>query len=414
MRITVNKITDKLAWLLTVALLASFVIFIMESWGRYIYISLAAAILLVSVLGNRGKLIIQIKDFHLWAITFSIFTFISSLWAVYSASAARTNSTTLLLTFICAAMVYVHYQGKEDIHSFLTAVMWAGYVVAVYTLIYYGYDTLKQMAAESSSRMENEYANVNSIGMIVSLACVLQVNELSTKKNYWSAVMMIPAVVVIAATQSRKAFVMLIGGALAIMLLRSLQDKSKGKALLRFTLVVIVAIIGLRCLLDLPIFAGVLDRMEGLIENLTGTSEGGSSAALRSRMRELGWDLFTKYPVVGVGMNNPQYFAGARLMFFAYLHNNYVEILAGGGAIGFILYYVAHTYILVSLFKYRKADWNSFLIGIIWMGIILVMDYGMVSYSEKTHLFYMMFHFLNVEAMKRKYRSMYHECAKIH
>ena len=411
MKIVVKQVTDRLIWLLTVALMASFVILNMVGWGRYVYVGLSAIILVLTAIGNNGKIVLRLQRYHFWSVAFVAFVYVSGLWAAYSFSASAATGTMLILTFICAAMVYVHYQDKEDVHALLTAVMWSGYLVAVYTLVYYGYDTLQQMAAESSARMENEYANVNSIGMVASLACVLQVNELTNKKNCWSVVMMIPSVIVIASTQSRKAFVMLLGGALIIAMLKSLRNKNRVKSLIRTAIVLTVVLIGLRYLLELPIFAGVLERMEGTVDSLTGAN--GGSSDIRARMRALGWELFTQYPLAGVGMSNTQFFAGARLMYEAYLHNNYVEILAGGGLIGFFLYYAAHLYVVSRLFKYRKADPNSFLIGMVWMGIIFVMDYGEVSFSEKNHVFYMMIHFLNVGYMEKKYKEQYNEHKQI-
>ena len=378
------------------------------------FLGLSMLILMMAFVVNKGKISVRIGRYHIWSVAFAGFAVVSGLWATYSFSASLASASLLFLTFICAAMVYIYYQDRMDASTLFSAVMWSGYVVAIYTLIYYGYDTLTQMAVESSERMENEYANVNNIGMMAALSCVLQVNALFNKRNRWSAIMMIPAVIVIAATQSRKAFVMLIGGALVVALLKSLQSKNKGKALLRFVAVTVVAILALRYLLELPIFGGVLERMEGLLENLSGAGEGGASSAMRARMRELGWELFLEHPIAGVGLNNPQYFAAVRLMFQSYLHNNYVEILAAGGTLGFLLYYSAHAYILINLFKYRKADPNAFIMGIVWMGIILVMDYGMVSYTDKSHIFYMMIQFLNVEIMKRKYRSMNYGSEKIH
>ena len=411
MRLKIHHTKRKLAWLSTTALIASFIIFHENSLGRYFFLCLSGFVLLMATLRNKGRIWLQIKPYHMWAIAFIAFTYFSGLWAKYSASVSIGTGTSLFLTFFCSAMVYLYYQDEENIKMLLSSVMWAGYIVAVYTLVYYGFDTLMLMASESAARMENEYANVNSIGMIASLACVLQVNDLFNKKP-WSALLMIPSVVVIAATQSRKAFVMLIGGIIVLSLLKSLQNRTKDRAkiIFRFVVTLVLAIIGLRYILELPIFGGVLGRMEGLIENLTGAGDGGTSSALRQKMQELGWELFAEHPIAGVGMNNTQFYAGLRLGIQAYLHNNFVEILAGGGILGFLLYYWGHAYILVSLFKYRHADENAFIIGLVWMGIILIMDYGMVSYTEKTHIFYMMIHFLNVESMKHKHRSLVNDC----
>ena len=73
------------------------------------------------------------------------------------------------------------------------------------------------VAGSSNLRISNEFANVNTIGLACALSCVIQINFkcLSSKKHFSpSALLMIPSVVVIAATQSRKALVFLIVGVL--------------------------------------------------------------------------------------------------------------------------------------------------------------------------------------------------------
>ena len=90
----------------------------------------------------------------------------------------------------------------------------------------------------------------------------------------------------------------------------------------------------------------------------------------------------------------------------AYLHNNFVEMLCGGGLVGFILYYSIYVYLFVQLFKYRKADREAFSIAIVWLGLMLIMNYGMVTYYSKTQWYYLLIHFINVSNLKRKHREM--------
>ena len=82
-------------------------------------------------------------------------------------------------------------------------------------------------------------------------------------------------------------------------------------------------------------FSEVLDRMSNMVEAFTGTG-GDSSTIIRLALVDIGWDLFYQSPITGVGINNPSVYT-----FFVYgkdnyyLHNNYIELLAGTGVIGY-------------------------------------------------------------------------------
>ena len=127
---------------------------------------------------------------------------------------------------------------------------------------------------------------------------------------------------------------------------------------------------------------------------------------------KLGMEWFQKYPLFGIGMGNPHILAGTYLNFDAYLHNNFVELLCGGGVVGFVLYYAIFVYLFVGLFKYRKADRDAFSVALVWLGLILIMNYGMVTYYSKTQWFYLLVHFINVNNLKTKHREMLENAQK--
>ena len=81
-------------------------------------------------------------------------------------------------------------------------------------------------------------------------------------------------------------------------------------------------------------------------------------------------------------------------------------MLCGGGIIGFVLYYAMYFYLFVGLFKYRKADNEAFYVALIWLTMMLIMNYGMVTYYSKLQWYYLAIHFLNVNQLRKKYKEM--------
>ncbi len=202
--------------LLTTALFVLFILFDTYSWGKYVLFSLSILILLLSFYMNRGKVKLELNAYSIFNILFIGFVLISSLWAMQPSDTVI-MTRTLARTFICAYMVYISFLNvKEfDTLSLLKTVMWAGYIVAIYALAFYGLDRMIDAGHNSGLRLDTEFANVNTIGLACALSCVIQVGIRFVDRNirfFPSVLLMIPCVVVIAATQSRKAIVFLIAG----------------------------------------------------------------------------------------------------------------------------------------------------------------------------------------------------------
>ena len=143
--------------------------------------------------------------------------------------------------------------------------------------------------------------------------------------------------------------------------------------------------------------------MESMIEYYIGSERGkvNHSTQIRNEMKKLGVEWWMKRPILGIGIGNPHILAEKYIDFDAYLHDNYVELLCGGGVVGTLLYYVMHVYCVRRLFQLRENDFSLFSLAIVWCALILVMDYGMVTYYSKLDAFYIMTIFLIVEELKQ-------------
>ena len=135
---------------------------------------------------NNGKIGIRFTQYTTFNVLFIGFTLLSSLWAI-SASDSVVMARTLMRIFICAYMVYITYLNTPELDEmvFLKSVMWAGYIVSLYSLSFYGLDRMI-VAGSSNLRISNEFANVNTIGLACALSCVIQINFkcLSSKKHF--------------------------------------------------------------------------------------------------------------------------------------------------------------------------------------------------------------------------------------
>ena len=355
---------------------------------------------------NNGKIGIRFTQYITFNVLFIGFTLLSSLWAI-SASDSVVMARTLLRIFICAYMVYITYLNTPELDEMvlLKSVMWAGYIVSLYSLSFYGLDRMI-VAGSSNLRISNEFANVNTIGLACALSCVIQINFkcLSSKKHFSpSVVLMIPSVVVIAATQSRKALVFLIVGVLEYAYIKAQKSpKSIFIKGLKIMFWILVLSFVFYWILQLDIFEGIRERMESLLNATFGNGQVDHSTIFRNTLKALGIEWFLRYPLGGIGIANPHILANYYYAFDAYLHDNFVELLCGGGIIGFGVYYSMYVYLFIQLWKYRKADKQRVTFFAMWLGLMFAMDYGMVTYYEKSNNFYLMIHFFYVFQLKQK------------
>ena len=277
------------------------------------------------------------------------------------------------------------------------------------------YGVQEVVQAAITNRLGLEFANVNTIGMACALSCVIQVFEwiFFRKIHLFEVVLIVPLILVVAATQSRKAIVYVIAGILLLVFFKNIDRKDFLKNI--FKLIFSLLLIGLIfvALLQLEIFDGVKERLTGMFNSFFGAGEVDASTQIRNDMLALGFHLWGKNPLIGYGISNVHILANEYMGEDTYLHNNYVELLCGGGLVGFCLYYAMHVYLFVGFIKYRKANKALFSICMTWLVLTIIMDWGMVSYLMKSNSCYLMAMFVAVECLKKKHWEMKNEAVEV-
>ena len=361
------------------------------------------------MIADHGILYFKLGAFQYFMAAFTVYAFLSSVWAI-SASDSLIMSRTLVRILLCFTLIYLYYIRQRDISRLLSAVMWAGYIVAVYSILFYGLGTVLEATTGANTRLNSEYSNVNSIGMACALSCLIQFYYLIYRKaRLWNAVFAIPAVLMMAATQSRKAIVFLIVGILALFVLKNSDNKNFIKGFFRIMCGLAGIIVVFAVLSQLEIFSGITQRLTSFLNMFTGDGTVDSSTLKRNDMVSLGLTWWKKHPLLGIGIANPHIIVAQELGTDAYLHNNFVELLCGGGIIAFVLYYSMYVYLFINLWRYRRVNKELFCIGFVWLLLMLAMDYAMVSYYSKSQWFYLMIQFINVECLKRRYKEVRNE-----
>lgn len=169
-----------------------------------------------------------------------------------------------------------------------------------------------------------------------------------------------------------------------IVVLLAMKMKTRRQALLLLGGVIIAGALAWVLMMKVDLlYSGIGYRIEKFIQMLT-TGKGDGSAKTRKDLAEIAVNLFRSSPLLGVGLDGFRYQSGER---FTYSHNNYLEIFAGLGFVGFALYYWFPVWMTVKSFVNRHLHPSAHLV-FAFMIALFVSDAFQVSYtSEHVHLF---------------------------
>lgn len=390
-----NTVTDKIICALITIMIMSFYIFETASWGRYVLFGITVFITLIYSSKNHFKLPIIInKPFHLYLAAFALFCFLSSIWA-WNPTLAISKGITIFSILACFSLIYPYFLQKGSIDILLDAFMFSGYGIAIYTVVYYGTSGIASMLS-GNIRIGNDFTNANSIGLIAATSCIIQVSYLLKREKKAFSVFLIPCIISLAISQSRKAIIMLVVGIAFLVMTNGNERSSMLKKTVNIIAGFLTIILLVYSLYKLDIFSGVFRRFETLFESINGTR----TEDIRSVYRKIGMQQFYKTPVFGIGIGNSLELLSSVGERRTYLHCNFVELLSSGGIIGFTIYYSIYFHLLSGLWKYRRYRPMTTNLCIILLVLMLIMDYGMVSYYDKQQYLYFMCMFLHLSFIK--------------
>lgn len=165
------------------------------------------------------------------------------------------------------------------------------------------------------------------------------------------------------------------------------------KLLISFLVMIFILII--ICYLVWKYVPSMYSRIMALVEDYINGIIGdplGNSFSQRKWLRQEAWRLFKLNPIVGVGIGQFRFYA-ATYGVDLYAHNNFLEILANTGLIGFIIYYgniinMAFSSFMTSIkSKYTKSIFDILIIS--FLLAMFVMEYGQVDYYQSYLIFFL-------------------------
>lgn len=404
MELNEKRISEKIIWLLVTFLFASFTIFDTNSWISIILLGITFIIFLLDIYQCHGKIKFKITSFHILILLFCLYCFVSSLWAIRP-NQAISKGTTIFEILVCMSFIYMHYSRENTVKPLINAVMWAGYAVVIYAICFYGLSTIQKIVS-AGERLENSFANINEIGMLGAMAIVITLYNFFfiDKRFKLSNIFIVPCIILVAASGSRKALIIVVFGLVSV-IISKYSSKNILKNIFIWVILGILLFVFLQWASTLSIFEGVMSRMDGLFNLLSGSGKVDHSTWLRQQYINAGINQFKLHPIDGIGISS----SGAILLESfgrdTYFHNNFVELLACGGLIGFFIYYNIYLYILNVIYRFNGVKEKYKFLCVIIIFILLFMDYASVSYYSKGRYFYFVILFLEIQFLRKSSRN---------
>jgi len=302
---------------------------------------------------------------------------------------------TLAKLLIVGTLLYNYLFSTKKKDYILSALVVAGITVSLVTILYYGpaeYVSSIKMGA----RMGGHLYAINQVGCILAVSSLTAIWFALFRKKWWDIFPAILCLFVSIGTGSRAAILTFGVGLVVLLFLRA-----KGI----FRLIVPVALVALviigYILLELPVFGVLHDRLQSFLQVFKGGSTDGSTS-VRIEMVKWGWQQFLKTPIFGIGFS-----AGLTVMQqhgngLEFFHNGFIEILVGGGLIGFILYYFLFFYPLYKLAVPALKGDDCAVIGVVLILMCLTQCvFGDIQTDQAVNVI-ICYLFLTVSELRRK------------
>ena len=333
-----------------------------------------AAITLFFVVLMRDKF--QLTFMSKWMFVVYLYFMCSIFW---SESHEFVNPLkSLIIIFAVSILLLSVVNNLKD----LKTLIFINYLAILFSAVYLLFTVdMSALGEDRLGAMLETSWNSNNISTLMCMGFALALYFLGRSKRLFEKVFLLSTIAlfvgIIFFCGSRTGLLLMLMICVLYLLVRARGKKKVGAILISISLIVLVY----QLIMNYePLYNVLGSRIEEMIDGLLGTSEDGSFN-WRELMIQEGWRYFKEKPIFGYGIDNFRYIFGAKYGFFTYAHNNFIEILVGGGIVGFILYYSIYLYVFKGLWKYAVKEKEPLAIAIFVINLAkLISQYSSISY----------------------------------
>lgn len=329
-------------------------------------------------------------------ILFFIFGLTSIMWAKDDTLIISVVSS-MLRTIAVLFFVSVRVKTQEDIERVM--------VVHVLAVIFLNIFVLKLMIdfyslsgfflkrfGDNFAYNSNATSNLNAIS---ALFCIYFMKK--SKKKIFPVISLVFAIFIIIICESKQGMIAMVMGILLTIYLKGNLRKKFNTIIIA----IIVVIVLWELLMNVPSLYEIIGyRFEGFLGIGHAVSKDGSTLN-RNHLLKQAFDVWLSHPFVGVGFNNFPVVQTVHSGYY-YAHNNYLELLADLGIVGFFCFYM--NYIRILRVKIDKSVPMQVLLKSLFFMLAFI-DLAVVSYQDLRYQLPLYLIFLGLKKISREERS---------
>jgi hypothetical protein len=359
---------------LTILLAAEICFYKLETINLYLIMTGFGILIGIFMIGlDHLHLLINIKRFPIWLITFWIIYFFNGFFRLQRGTFPW--DTALYRPVEILAMYFLFSNIVRDgkiriVYPFVAA--------GLFSLGYLLY-TEGSLILLGTMRIGNRMSgNANTVGYNFGIISLFVMWWYCNEKKWYKLMLFAIFAVVVFLTGSKKALILLL---MAFILLFGYSSDHAGRWLkLGIGFAAIVYIV-----FNVQLFYDIIGfRVEAMFSTiLYGKNSAlySYSTDVRLKMIQEGFQIFLKTPIFGGGYNN--FYANTTFR-YDYSHNNYIELLCTFGLFGTLIYYSKHfsnlVFLLKKVVKSHRTD-KDILFPLSLTIAILLLDWAVVSFS---------------------------------
>lgn len=341
--------------------------------------------ILVTMYKNEEKLFVNSELLILMA--FLVYCVLSYLWALDS---DLVISRTKVL-FFSTALIFLltNLFVKEGGYDRFINLYWImGLLLSILYILRFGVSGIKNFIVSGVRLGRGEALflglNPNTIGMDCAFAGVISFYFFFIKRKKAAIWALAPIAFIVIATGSRKGlFVLFFGLMMILFFLQIHKEKAALPILFKLLLIAVGLIALINLILQFPGMEKAREQYMGLVNALIGNEEEvDGSTQIRGNMVAIGWEQFLRAPLLGIGLDNAKIINYQYIHFYGYLHNNYIELLVDGGLVGFVIYYLFYTIVIIKHVNRLNDKDPIVYISLTLLILRLITDWGRVSYFD--------------------------------
>lgn len=367
-----------------------FYLFTIIAWGDRIeyfkYSNITFVVLSALMVFYIAPRISRIPSNLFLFLPFLLFSFASISWSVVPDD-TLTKSITLARLFLLLVIMAFYLYVTDDTRKYIYGIAVAGVLVLLYVISFYGFAGLRQMI-DGGLRVGEEFVNSNTLAIYLSFSALIFLYLFIQKKKWYYIILTVAFSVVIASTGSKKGVLDLIVGILAMVSIQSRSEHGLSKIGKWFFRLGVLSV-GLYILWQSPFFTTIRYRVELMTGFLTGTGTQKDYSTLeRQIMMRIGLEQFFKKPILGIGIDASSSITRSAVGYGTYLHNDYIELLACGGIVGFLTEYIPIVIVFIKNWKKRA---ESEICGLCALLLIVYMVNGIAAVQYFSKICYVIF-----------------------